>query len=567
MANDNWIDEIMSEDPMKEEPEVVEGQPEEEDEYAQQLVLEEMQAMQMDYEEKLHGVSDTHPMKLFRHNFLRTGYLPCTVVKGEYEEADPDEVAKELTQKAYFVTKGGGLSLNHATFCRIWHERFNYLYAGYILTPDGQIEPDTFRSEIVKMLFNMDSETKNLDVLAEHIYKTYISAYKVDAYKETNKIPFRNGDLYLDEDKKGFTFYEGQKSAVPYRFDYDFRNVPNCFEPEFPCFKKWRDELFDSEDVYSLKQMLGYLLLPTNEAQEAFFIVGKAGSGKSILTDCILPTMLGDALFPISIGQFFNDKFQIGTSEGKLCMVDDDIGEAHLSSEDSGRFKNFVTAKTIKIEHKHCNPVKINNSARIVCAGNHMIDSDDKTDGFTRRLHPIYVNPRTIDVVDKRLPQKIAREIENIVLWALEGLLEVMNTDGSLFWSEKTQQRFKYYSEGQKWEEQFIKDSFMFKEGTVTYSQDLKDVLVEWLKDNAEISGEGTYSSKFADVTKWLKDEGSDKYGYLYKRGIKRGDAYNARGYLNMAVKSPIKDPTIWTDERGKTKMKVTKRKQDMDNG
>ena len=190
-----------------------------------------------------------------------------------------------------------------------------------------------------------------------------------------------------------------------------------------------------------------------------------------------------------------------------------------------------------------------------------MINSDDKTDGFTRRLHPIYVKPRTIEDVDTRLPGKIASEIEMIVLWALEGLLEVMNADGVPYSSDRTQQQFRYYSEGQKWEEQFIRDAFTFKEGEVTYSQDIKDALDDWLKDNAEISGEGSLTAKFADVTKWMKDEGADKFGYIYKRGMKRGDTYNARGYINMALKMEVSAPMIYSDEKGVMKLRVTRKK------
>lgn len=532
----------------------------------EELLEAEIGKAQADYEDYLNSLPITHPELKFPHSFLHTGYLPCKIVRGEEtEEPDVDMVAREIRENAYTEGKNGSMVLNQVRFCRIWKARFNYVYAGYILTPEGQIDPDKFRAEITKMLFNIDLETKNVDSIAQHIYNTYISAYQVDAYNETRKIPFRNGDLYLDKDNKGFTFYEGQKSAVPYRFDYDFVNVPNCREPEFPNFKMWRDELFDEEDVWTLKQMLGYLLLPSNEAQEAFFIIGKAGSGKSILTDCVIPEMLGKAKMPISINQFFNDKFQIGTSEGKLCMIDDDIGEAHLSQDNSGRFKNFVTAQTIKIEHKYCNPTSINNSARIVCAGNHMINSDDKTDGFTRRLHPIYVKSRSIEKVDTRLPQKIRREIESIVLWALEGLLEVVNADGKPYWSDRSIQQFSYYSEGQKWEEQFISDMFEYKEGYVTYSQDINDALTEWLKNNADVAGEGTLYQKYHAVSRWLKDEGAGKYSFTYKRGIKRGDKYNARGYVNMALKQPISEPKMFTDEHGRIKLRIGKRRSEKD--
>lgn len=523
---------------------------------------------QRQYEEELENLPEDHPKRLFPHNFLRSQYLPVVTVSAKKtEEADFDLVAEEMKAKAYDENAKGTLKLNQMKFCMLWKKNFDYVYSGNILTPNGAIDPEEFRHELMTMLFTMETECTNLDLLVDRLYKTYITAYKIDAYREQNKIPFRNGDLVLNPDKKSFTFYEGCRSAVPYRFDYDFRNIPNCEEPEFPNFKTWLDGLFELEDQYTLKQMLGYLLIPSNEAQEAFFIVGKGGSGKSILTDCIIPKMLGRAMFPISVGTFFNDKFQVGTSEGKLCMVDDDIGETNLTKADSGRFKNFVTAKKIQIEHKYCNPTTTINSARIVCSGNHMINSDDKTDGFTRRLHPIYAKPRTIEKVDRRFPQKIEREIEMIVLWALEGLLEMLSHDGAPFNSEKTNTNFENYAESQKWEEQFVNDCFCYKDNTVTYSQDIKNALAEWSKDNEELCGEGSLTMKFRAVTSWLRDEGSAKNGYIYRRGIRRGEKYNARGYINMALKAPVSDPTVFIDEQGNTKIKIRKSKPEEQEG
>ena len=523
---------------------------------------DEMYDRQLRYERELIGYPEESPYKIFRHDFMRDGYLPVKVVKDEAKDYLPftlEAIAEEMVEGAYTQGKRN-IILNHRLFCEIWYKRKHYVYAGYILTPEGKIDADTFKSEIVKVLLLMKTELQNLDVVASHLYYTYVSGYKMDAYQTTNLIPFKNGDLELDRDERGFTFYEGRKSPVPYRFEYNFKNIPNCFEPEFPNFAKWREDLFDEDDFYSLKQLLGYLLLPNNEAQEAFFIIGKAGSGKSILTNTIIPKMLGDACFPMSIGQFFNDKFQMASCEGKLCMVDDDIGETKFTQEDSGRFKNFVTAEKIKIEHKYCNPTSIINSARIVCAGNHMINSADKTDGFTRRLHPIYVKPRSLSEVDRTLPKKIASEIESIVLWALEGLLEVMKNGGVPYMSYKTHDNFESYAENQKWEEQFIRECFEYKGNTVTYSHDVRDILSDWLKENSEVTDDGTLEQKFRRVCKWLKDEGTDKYGYSYKRGIRKGDNYNARGFVNMAPKKQMNKTVLFTDESGKVKLKISKK-------
>ena len=173
----------------------------------------------------------------------------------------------------------------------------------------------------------------------------------------------------------------------------------------------------------------------------------------------------------------------------------------------------------------------------------------------------IYTKPREIENVDRNFKHKIEREISMIVLWALEGLLELLGNGGIPYKSERTLNRLSHYAEEQKWEEQFITDCFECKDGTVSYSQDVRAALEEWVKDNAEMSGEGSIDSKFRAVTRWLADEGADKYGYIYKRGIKRGNSYNARGYVNMALKAPVTDPDVFLDELGNYKVRTRKRK------
>lgn len=575
MTEDNWLEEFLRsmEEGVKENPpqeeEVREEKPEGVEEKKEVITIhepdEESGAMfqkQQQYEAELEALDIDDPRRLFPHNFLRAMYLPVVTVKSkETVETDIGKVAQELVNMAYKETKNGALKLDHKKFCEIWQARFHYMYCGGVYTPYGEISIEQFRSEVVKMLFNMGTENFNIAETAKKIVDTYIAAYSEDRVIDPRKIPFSNGDLILDENKKGFTFHLGAMTPVPYRFNYEFKNIPNCEEPNFPNFRGWLDGLFEIDDQYTIKQMLGYLLIPSNEAQEAFFIVGKGGSGKSILTDCVIPKMLGEAVSKFSLCAFFKSQFGFSSSVGKLCMVDDDIGETNFSKDDSGKFKSFITSNTIQIEKKYYDPVTVVNSARIVCSGNHMINSDDKSDGFTRRLHPIYAKPRTIEKVDRNFPKKVGKEIEMIVLWALEGLLEMYENGGVPYRSYKTKEHFEHYAESQKWEEQFIDDCFCYKENTVTYVADLKDALQEWMKDNTEVCGDGSVNSKYWHVAKWLRDEGAEKNGYIYKRNIKRDDTYNNRGFINMSLKKSVSAPTVFINEHGGLSIRVRRKK------
>ena len=522
---------------------------------------------QEEYEEELSSkYAADAPQRLFKHDFMRANFLNCITMKGKSRKVSEKEFDQKVLDDCYSENNRGNLVLDQIAFCELWHESYGYEYlqAGVILTPEGAISQEQFRSHIMQVFMRIKTETKNVDLLVDRLMRTYMSCYPVKEEKgQPVRIPFANGDLYINKDKKGFTFKEGEKAPVAYRFPCRFKNISNRLEPPFPMFKKWITDLFEEDDIYTIKQLLGYLMIPSNEAQEAFFIIGKAGTGKSILTDCIIKEMLGEGCFPISLGQFFNDKFQLATSVGKLCMVDDDIGGTILSKDDSGRFKNFVTSDTIKVEAKYCAPAEVRNFARIVCSGNHMIESADKTDGFTRRLHPIYVKPVNIEHPDPKLKRKIAAEIDMIVLWALEGLLEMLNNDGIPYHSSRTDSKFEDYAESQKWEEQFVRDCYQYQENSVTYSQDISETLAEWLKENSDLSNDMTLTGKMRCVVSWLKNEGKDKYGFIYKRGIKRGDSYGARGFINMSIKQQSDAPILFTDTNGKLKLRVGKKKKE----
>lgn len=518
----------------------------------------EAQSRQYEYEMSLSGYDQYHPKVRFKHSFMSAGYLPVTIIKHDYDEPSFDDVVQMMSDEA--VTPKG--KTNQLEFCRIWHDIYRYEYSGVVITPKGAISLDRFKHEIIMMLAAMGTETINTDAVTKHICDMYIQMYVTDdGEAREDLIPFKNGDLYINHDKRGYTFHENQFTPVLYRFDYDFVNAPNLdIEPEFPNFKKWKDDLFSEEDQYTLKQMLGYLMQPKNDAQEAFFVVGQACTGKSILTSYIIPALLGKASVMAQVTELFSDKFQTSATQGKLCVYDDDIGEANLTKEETGNFKSFVSGSMIKVERKYADPINIKNTAKLVCCGNHMIYSDDKTEGFTRRLHPIYILPRNIENKDSTLGYKVIKEIQMIALWALDGLLEMYGEEEfKPYWSERTMDRMLNYSESQKWEEKFIEETFEFKEGAFLFTEDIRDALENYMKDNRDLPYD--FRKNWRAVKKWLTEEGCDKYRFVYKRGVKKGDKYNGTGYSHMAFREHGKTTDLYYDEKGRLMLHIVKRK------
>lgn len=76
--------------------------------------------------------------------------------------------------------------------------------------------------------------------------------------------------------------------------------LPVEYQPDAPAPTKWLeflDGLLIPEDILTLQEYLGYLLIPSTKAQKMLVMTGKGGEGKSRI-GLLLKKLFGEASHP-----------------------------------------------------------------------------------------------------------------------------------------------------------------------------------------------------------------------------------------------------------------------------
>ena len=182
------------------------------------------------------------------------------------------------------------------------------------------------------------------------------------------------------------------------------------------------DGLLIPEDILTLQEYLGYLLIPFTKAQKMLVMTGKGGEGKSRI-GLVLKRLMGDAASNGSVQKVENNRFARADLERRLLMIDDDMDMNALPK--TNYIKTIVTAEAkLDLERKGVQSYQRDIYARFLCFGNGALTSlYDHSDGFFRRQLILTTKERPPDRADAPdIAEKMCRELEGILLWAFEGL-------------------------------------------------------------------------------------------------------------------------------------------------
>lgn len=445
------------------------------------------------------------------------------------------EPIQEQEDNSMIITedKQGRPQINYKLFVDAFAKHNNLVYCnGVFYNHNGSVTNQSIRKDIANSLGDA-GWTGKIDAPTNSIFTSLKDMYTVDELPvNVNVIPLANGDLHIG--KNQWVFRHGEKKHCPYRLCVDYTPV----NKPTPLFDKWLNDVFAPEDIPTVQEIMGYCLVPTTAAGEAFFIVGDGEAGKSGL-GTILMGLLGKASVSVETQQLVTKQFQIAMVEHKLLAYDDDLGSAALT--ETGLLKKLITADTpISAERKYTDPHQFNSYCRIVASANFMLSSlYDDSNGFFRRLHPILVKPKPQDrkVINRFYELILEQEKEQILKWALEGLRRVIENGWKISWSERSRNYMKANKSTAVHFDDFFNEVCLVEENESTTTAELTKIYKKWCKEN------GIKESSDRRLSTWFADN-SERVGIRRSETVMR-EKKKLRGYENLKIRPEWKNIAI----------------------
>jgi putative DNA primase/helicase len=132
---------------------------------------------------------------------------------------------------------------------------------------------------------------------------TLLDALRIRCYSpplpfQTDRIHVANGTYFLSGD------FSTQK-------EFCMNRLPVKYLPGAPEPSRWLaflGQLLVPEDIITLQEFMGYVLLPTTKGQKMMIVIGKGGEGKSRIGR-VLRALLGDSMNTGSIQKVEVDRF------------------------------------------------------------------------------------------------------------------------------------------------------------------------------------------------------------------------------------------------------------------
>ena len=392
------------------------------------------------------------------------------------------------------------------------------LYGFDGLCPDGEVSREILLDIRDYVTSNVASKVSNL----LSALKIYCSVDQLPVCED--RIHFMNGTYFLD---RGFV---PQKEICMNRLPVNYN--PQAAEPA--RWISFLHELFYEDEIPMVQEFLGYCLIPTTRAQKMLLVIGNGGEGKSRIGR-VMRAVFGDNMNVTSIQKLACDRFCRADQEGILVVVDDDMRMDAL--EDTNNLKQIVTVEgKVDLERKGQQSQQSVQGllyVRVMGFGNGTLSAlYDRSDGFYRRQLVVLTKPKDKDRIDDvMLGEKLAAEVEGIVLWMLEGLHRLISQDFHFTISERTRQNMDEIRRSDNNIMEFYESTgyIRFEKGTYASTRDLYIAYVQWCMDNAEKPlSEKTFSTQLR--------KNATELGIEYDKNLDVEGGKKARGYRGVHV-------------------------------
>lgn len=292
------------------------------------------------------------------------------------------------------------------------------------------------------------------------------------------------------------------------------------YDPTATCpnFMNYLVDIFegDQERIDLVQEMLGYCFLRDVKLHRAFIFLGKGSNGKSVLAE-IIRHLIGEenvSNVPLSA---LGTRFGMQNLPGKMVNIS---SENEFDKKfNTQNFKALTGGDAVNVEKKHQDSFNIKLYLKVIILLNRMMDSDDLSPGFYRRLSIIpfkkqYVELKAGEVpekgvsyMDKNLTGRLLKELDGILTFALNGLHRLIHNEFNLSHSTASEQALAEYVASQNPVIRFYEELVEVDPSAKVKRSDFGKAYKDWALHNHSKGYRDFNSSKFlSDFRQVVKD-------------------------------------------------------------
>lgn len=400
---------------------------------------------------------------------------------------------------------------------------------GKMLTPNGEMQNGKISSIIQNDIepyvkSNLAVKTKNIVLAIKN--KSYCEKLPED----TQNIHFTNGTYNITS-----RAFENKKMWCVNRLAVKYNK--NAEKPI--RWLNFLEELLRPTDILTIQEMCGYFLIPETRLQTMTFLIGDGGEGKSIIGR-VLTALFGlDNVYTDKLHELQDSRFKLANCENKLLFIDDDMKMGALAETDI--IKTFANGGNMSVERKGMQSYLANIYTRALCFGNGTLSSlYDHTHGFYRRQLTIRVKPKDRNRQDNLFLDKqiIDNELEGVLLWCLEGLHRLIDSEFKLTISPEAQKELEDAERKANPLIEFLESDLVeFSPNYNATTREIFDAYKHWVYIQGDNDKRLTQPDKIAKILKSMAENNS--LPIRYDKNLKRDYSKSAiRGFKGIHIKT-----------------------------
>lgn len=262
--------------------------------------------------------------------------------------------------------------------------------------------------------------------------------------------------------------------------------LPIAYDPAADCprTRQFLEEVMDGDPqrVAILIEWAGLCLTAETRAEKALIMYGTGANGKSTYID-LLSHLCGTAnVSHVSLARL-QSKFSVYSLVGKLLNVS---AEAEIRGAlNTEMFKNLVSGECIPVEKKFRQGYSYRPYAKLAIATNNLPRTDDKSEGFTRRLLMLPFGRVFADSEkDRFLKEKLMQELPGFLNLAIEGLKRLRANEYQFTASTVSQGALREYRMMLNPYLSFVDDRVRAMQGGRVERPRLRDAFGRWCRAN-----------------------------------------------------------------------------------